>query len=55
MNKHDISCVCFMTASSCNLNCSFCYLHKNESFKEFDKEIFQAWDDGSYITNVKKV
>lgn len=55
MNKHDISCVCFMTASSCNLNCSFCYLHKNESFKEFDKEILQAWDDGSYITNVKKV
>lgn len=43
-----------ITSSSCNLNCSYCFLHKNNAYKEFDKNIYQAFQDGSYIKNVLK-
>lgn len=52
-NNNNIFGLSFMTAASCNLNCSFCYLHKNQSFKDYDKEITKAWEDGSYIKNSK--
>lgn len=48
---HSIS---LISASVCNLNCSFCYLHKNQSYKEFSKLVRQAWADGSYIDNAFK-
>jgi len=54
INGNEIVSISFLTASSCNLDCSFCYLHKNQSFKNFDRIILKAWDNGSYIKNVKK-
>lgn len=41
-----------ISSSVCNLNCSFCYLHKNSSYKEYDKLVRAAWQDGSYLDNV---
>ena len=54
MEEKTIIGLSFMTAASCNLNCSFCYLHKNEAFKAYDKNILTAWEDGSYIKNSLK-
>lgn len=44
-----------ITSSFCDLKCSYCFLHKNKSFRQYDKEIIQAWKDGSYVDNIKKV
>lgn len=48
---HTIS---LISSTTCNLNCSFCYLHKNQSYKDFDKLVRQAWADGSYLDNALK-
>lgn len=42
-------------ASECDLSCSYCYLGKNCAFKNQDKNIINAWVDGSYLNNVEKV
>ena len=42
-------------SGSCNLNCSYCYIHKNPALKIIDKEIRDAWRTGTYIKNIKKV
>ena len=49
-----ISSISVITSAVCNLNCSFCYLHKNKSYHEFNKLVLKAWEDGSYITNIVK-
>lgn len=41
-----------LTSSACNLNCSFCYLHKDKILTEYDKEILQAWKEKTYISTV---
>lgn len=46
--------VSIITTALCNLNCSFCYLHKNKAYKEYDKIIQEALLDGSYIENMKQ-
>lgn len=46
--------ISFFSSSICNLNCSFCYLHKNNSYKTYDEIIVKAWEDQSYIDNVVK-
>lgn len=43
-----------ITSSICNLNCGFCYLHKNKAYSEFNKKIAEAWDDQTYLENVEK-
>ena len=47
--------VSLLGASDCDLGCSYCYLGKNCAFRNQDKNIVQAWVDGSYLNNVKKV
>lgn len=42
-------------SGSCNLNCSYCYIHKNPALKIIDKEIRDAWETGEYLKTVKKV
>ena len=42
-------------SGSCNLNCSYCYIHKNPALKIIDKEIKDAWETGEYLKTVKKV
>lgn len=42
-------------ASDCDLGCSYCYLGKNCTFRKQDSNIVQAWVDGSYLDNTKKV
>ena len=43
-----------ISSSRCNMKCSFCYLHKNKSFYEYDKYLRAMWRNGDYIENVKK-
>ena len=33
----EVQTISLISSTTCNLNCSFCYLHKNQSYKEFDK------------------
>lgn len=49
-----INSISVISSASCNLNCSFCYLHKNKSYKQFDALVKEAWSNGSYITNLVK-
>lgn len=45
-------------SSICNLSCKYCYLqdqHENSAYAILNKEIQQAWLDGSYVINIKKV
>ena len=44
-----------ITSSFCDLKCSYCFLHKNKSFRNYDKFITKGWEDGSYIKNIKEV
>lgn len=44
-----------LASSICNMRCSFCYLHKNSAYKEFDLCLKKAWQDGTYVKNLKKV
>ena len=43
------------TTSACNLNCEFCYLHKNEAYHALDKEIQAAWVNHEYPKTILKV
>lgn len=43
-----------ITSSACNLNCSFCYLHKNKAYQEFNQNVLNAWNDFSYIKNIER-
>ena len=49
-----VNSISLISSTTCNLNCSFCYLHKNQSYKEFAKLVRQAWADGSYLNNALK-
>lgn len=40
-------------ATRCNLNCSYCFLHKNPAYIEEDAKVIAALKDGSYIRNIK--
>ena len=44
-----------IVSSSCNLKCSFCYLHKHNALINFDKEILEAWNNQSYPKIVDRV
>ena len=50
-----ISQISVLGASDCDLSCSYCYLGKNCAFKDQDLNIVKAWEDDSYLTNIKKV
>ena len=44
-----------MGSCSCNLRCSYCYINKNKSFFNYDKNIKAAWQDGSYLDTIEQV
>lgn len=44
-----------ITSSFCDLKCSYCFLHKNKSFRDFDKFIIEGWKTGLYAKNIKEV
>lgn len=50
--KRKITSISVISSSVCNLKCSFCYLHKNQSYKIYDKIIQQAWKDKTYVPNI---
>lgn len=52
--KHDIDSLTIISSATCNLNCSFCYLHKNKAYKEYNKLVHEAWQSGEYLQNIKK-
>lgn len=39
-------------SSGCNLNCSYCYLHKNLAYLNVDKKILESIKDGSFVQNM---
>ena len=50
--------VSVLGSSICNLNCSYCYLHEQHfcnAYATLNKEIQEAWINGSYIENIQKV
>lgn len=53
MDNEKINSISVITSTICNLNCKFCYLHKNNSYKEYHKLLTQAWENGDYVNNVK--
>jgi len=32
-----------ITSSICNLDCSYCFLHKNNAYKEYNKNIYESF------------
>lgn len=53
MNK--INSITSLVSSSCNLNCSFCYLHKHDTLIKYDQEILKSWKNKTYLFTIKKV
>ena len=51
MQQKNIISISLISSTTCNLNCSFCYLHKNESYKLYDKIVREHWNNGKYIIN----
>lgn len=41
-----------ITSTGCNLNCKYCFLHKNTSYHEEDVKTLQAIQDGTFIKNI---
>ena len=45
-------------SSICNLSCSYCYLHNQDTqtfYKLLNKEVQDGWKQGTYVENIKKV
>lgn len=56
--KHNLWLLQLFASSVCNLNCEYCYLQdneKNNSYAILNKKIQEAWLNGEYIKNIKKV
>lgn len=51
---HKIKSITIFGSSVCNFNCSFCFLHKNKAYGEYNKLLCEAWDNGSYLINMKR-
>lgn len=52
IENYHVSSLSLISSSICNLNCSFCYLHKNESYKKYNKLVREAWQNGDYLKNL---
>lgn len=55
MLSNKVFSISVITSSTCNLNCDFCYLHKNKINYEYNELLRAAWDDGTYVNNLKLV
>ena len=55
MLSNKVFSISVITSSTCNLNCNFCYLHKNKVNYEYNELLRAAWDDGTYVNNLKLV
>ena len=54
MNERKITGLTLISSAVCNLNCSFCFLNKNSSYKDFDHELQLAWQNQTYLKSVIK-
>ena len=54
MQEHNGRVLSILGATKCNLNCSYCFLHKNPAYLEEDAKVLAALQDGSYLKNIKK-
>jgi sulfatase maturation enzyme AslB (radical SAM superfamily) len=43
-----------LVAASCNLNCEYCYIGKNDSLKEIDKKIIAEWEEKGVLNKLKE-
>lgn len=51
----EVTTITLLTSGSCNLNCNFCFLHKNIAFQKMDKIVQAAWKNKEYLTTIQKV
>ena len=52
---NNISTLVLLASGACNLKCSYCHIHKNKSLIGIDKEIRDAWADGTYLKTIQEV
>lgn len=50
----DILTITVFGSSACNLNCNYCFLHKNKAYSSYNTLIKQAWQSGEYVKNIEK-
>ena len=51
MEKNIVRSLAITTSSVCNLECSYCFLCKEDHSKELDREIVDGLISGTYATN----
>lgn len=54
--KQNFSAICLVSSAGCNLNCKYCEIAKsknNEYSKELQEKIKKAFEDGTFLKNVK--
>lgn len=56
LNKHENpKKIELITSTGCNLNCKYCFLHKNNTYNIENQKTLQAIKDGSFINNILKI
>lgn len=53
-DKKALKSITLISSAICNLNCSFCFLHQNQAYKEYHKLLDAAWKNKEYLANVEK-
>lgn len=43
-----------LVAASCNLNCEYCYIGKNNSLKDIDEKIIKEWEEKGVLNKLKE-
>lgn len=53
--KRYINAIDLLSSSCCNMNCSFCYLHKNNAYKILNDQVLKAYELNNYFDICKDV
>lgn len=53
MENNEIKAISILASGKCNLNCNYCFLHKNQSLKDIDTIVQKSWENGQYLKNLQ--
>lgn len=56
--ENEVQQISILGSSICNLSCSYCYLHNQETksfYNLLNEEVQEGWKTGSYVSNIKEV